>query len=74
MGFEPIFSGEVIMASTVQPRIRAIRPLKLSPAELKEAQEQVLEDTLALARKKFASVTKEEQAAIAARIAAIEVR
>ena len=62
------------MASATAPRIRGICSSKPSPAEMKKAQEQVIEDTLALARAKFATVTREEQAAITARIAAIRIR
>jgi len=62
------------MASATRPRIQRVRSRKLSPAEMKKAQKEVVEDTLALVREKFATMTREEQAALTTRIVARKVR
>jgi hypothetical protein len=62
------------MASAAQSRISTIYSPKLSPAEMKKAQKEVVEDTLSLVREKFATMTREEQAALTARIVARKVR
>jgi hypothetical protein len=66
--------GEIFLASTARPRIRVTRPSKPSSPKRTKAQEQVVEDTMALVRAKFSKMARAEQSSMTARIEAIKVR
>ena len=55
-------------------RPKASRSKLLSAAQKKRAQQQVLDETMELAKAKFSSQTREEQCAMTARILAIKTR